>query len=512
MKKLLITALWLVLIIMVNAQIPSQQPYTVEPPPNPNITKVEVAIGITDPGIGNGTVLNIPTPDVELTLPTTINFSGLTAGSKNIYVRSRDALGRWSLTNIKLLQVGNFYDYALPANDAPNITKVEVAIGITDPGIGFGTALNIPTPEVDLTLPTTINFGGLTAGSKNIYIRSRDVLGRWSLSNIKLLQVGNFYDYAFPANDAPNITKVEVAIGTTDPGFGNGTALNLPTPDVDLTLPTTINFGGLTAGSKNVFIRSRDVLGRWSLSNIKLLQVGNFYDYAFPVNDAPNIIKTEYYVGTTDPNFGNGTLLPLPTGTDVSTGLINVVIPVLPDGNQTFYTRSRDALGRWSLTNFKQFRVGLPSYSPPASTAPLLANLEYYIDNDPGFGNGTAITFAAGTDVQLTNIPVSLAASLSVGTHIFHIRSKQNPWSLDNAASFDVGPALTLNWTGNVSTTWENPANWGEGIVPTATSIVIIPIGKIRYPIVNVNTSIKSLKLEHSTSVIVKTGIAFQIK
>ncbi|MBL0358639.1 MAG: FG-GAP repeat protein [Chitinophagaceae bacterium] len=70
---------------------------------------------------------------------------------------------------------------------------------------------------------------------------------------------------------------------------------------------------------------------------------------------------------------------------------------------------------------------------------------------------------------------------------------------------------VTYNWTGNVSTVWENPANWSSNVVPISTSAVIIPAGRPRYPTVNATTSIKSLSLAPGTSTTTATGVTLNI-
>ncbi|MDD4308968.1 MAG: hypothetical protein PHO32_01175 [Candidatus Cloacimonetes bacterium] len=40
-------------------------------------------------------------------------------------------------------------------------------------------------------------------------------------------------------------------------------------------------------------------------------------------------------------------------------------------------------------------------------------------------------------------------------------------------------------WTGNVDTNWSNAGNWATGVVPTASSDVVIPTGVTRYPVIN---------------------------
>ncbi len=62
-----------------------------------------------------------------------------------------------------------------------------------------------------------------------------------------------------------------------------------------------------------------------------------------------------------------------------------------------------------------------------------LQRVEYYIDNDPGFGKGTAVTLNGGTD--LSNISVNInPANLSQGLHTFTVRARDTSgnWSLNS--------------------------------------------------------------------------------
>lgn len=60
-------------------------------------------------------------------------------------------------------------------------------------------------------------------------------------------------------------------------------------------------------------------------------------------------------------------------------------------------------------------------------------------------------------------------------------------------------PAATT-WTGAISTAWEEAGNWSNG-VPGTTTAVTIPGGMPRYPVVSVNTSIKSISIQSNASV-----------
>ncbi|MBL7746952.1 MAG: hypothetical protein JNM19_05955 [Chitinophagaceae bacterium] len=79
----------------------------------------------------------------------------------------------------------------------------------------------------------------------------------------------------------------------------------------------------------------------------------------------------------------------------------------------------------------------------------------------------------------------------------------------------DYSPVFTLrfgvNWEGNVSNAWEDPANWSCNIVPTNITDVIIPAGKPIYPQISSNTTIASLAMLPGSSVIVNPGIAVTI-
>ncbi|MES2774926.1 MAG: fibronectin type III domain-containing protein [Bacteroidota bacterium] len=69
-----------------------------------------------------------------------------------------------------------------------------------------------------------------------------------------------------------------------------------------------------------------------------------------------------------------------------------------------------------------------------------------------------------------------------------------------------VSAPLTTTWTGNLNTAWEDAGNWSDG-VPGITTAVTIPAAMPRYPIINTNTSIKSLSAAPGASVTVAIGV-----
>ena len=77
------------------------------------------------------------------------------------------------------------------------------------------------------------------------------------------------------------------------------------------------------------------------------------------------------------------------------------------------------------------------------STAQDLQRGEYYLDVDPGFGNGTPITFPLANEIDL-QLPVDVSA-LSPGGHVLGIRmlDTDGNWSLTNRRFFMVSSMAT---------------------------------------------------------------------
>jgi hypothetical protein len=68
-----------------------------------------------------------------------------------------------------------------------------------------------------------------------------------------------------------------------------------------------------------------------------------------------------------------------------------------------------------------------------------------------------------------------------------------------------------MKWNGNSNNAWGNAANWDCGVVPGINSIVIIPGGLLRYPIIFISTEIKSIELQSGSSITVVPGVLFKL-
>ncbi|MDZ7897229.1 MAG: hypothetical protein U5N85_04270, partial [Arcicella sp.] len=146
--------------------------------------------------------------------------------------------------------------------------------------------------------------------------------------------------------------------------------------------------------------------------------------FAISVN-AQNINKIEYFIDA-DPGYAAGTDVPITAATTVTTNF-NVSLSAVTDGFHTLSIRARDANNQWSVVGIRPFyKETLAS----GSTPPNITQLEYFIDADPGYGSGTAVTITAGSPVT-TTFTASLV-SVSDGFHTLSIRAKDanNRWSV----------------------------------------------------------------------------------
>ena len=237
-----------------------------------------------------------------------------------------------------------------------------------------------------------------------------------------------------------NIAKAEYYLDN-DPGFGNGT--NIPiTASTDIySQAFSVDISGLSNGIHYLHARAIDAEGNWSLNNTAIFYKGNALGGGSPASQA-NIVQAEYYLDT-DPGFGSGTVIAITPGTDISAQAFSVDISGLTNGIHYLHARARDANGNWSLNNTAIFYKGNPlgGGSPPA-----LANIikaEYYLDTDPGFGNGTAIAITPGTDISGLSFSVDISG-LTNGIHYLHSRAidANGNWSLNNTAIFYKGNPL----------------------------------------------------------------------
>lgn len=238
---------------------------------------------------------------------------------------------------------------------------------------------------------------------------------------ISLLFASLFFVFA---GQAQNITKVEYYFDS-DPGFGLGTDVPVTaSPNIE-TLNFDVDISSLSQGFHTLFARAKDGNGVWSFTHSKA-----FYKYV--ANALPaNITKIEYFFDT-DPGFGNGTSIPFSPGTHINNLNHTISIAALQNGFHTLCVRAMNESGVWSTAHVTSFFK--ETYVP---VTPNVVALEYFFDQDPGYGQGTSIPVTAGENVEVNDYFISLNG-VSNGFHSITVRSKDSfgKWSTAVSRSF----------------------------------------------------------------------------
>ncbi len=316
-----------------------------------------------------------------------------------------------------------------------NITRVEYYIDI-DPGFGNAAALSVSSAADISNANIAINPATLAEGVHRLYVRAQNANGQWSMTNTWLFYKPYAGTGTLPAPVTYNITKVEYYIDT-DPGYGNATPLNI-TPGTniqDAVIP--VNPAPLVEGVHRLYVRAQNESGTWSMVNT-LLFYKPYSGTSIPaLPPVPDITRIEYYIDT-DPGAGNATPLPASPGTDLQDLVIAINPADIGNGVHRLYVRSQNATGGWSMVNnwlfYKPYGAsGVPILAPPAN----ITRIEYYVDNDPGPGQATAMTITPGTQFQDLVISIDPAA-VREGVHRLYVRAQDanNAWSMVNTWLF----------------------------------------------------------------------------
>jgi Secretion system C-terminal sorting domain len=365
------------------------------------ITAAEFFID-TDPGVGNGTAI-IPAPSgANPTFVASVPTTSLTNGFHFVGIRIKDNVGKWGL-----FETRGFY-ISSSATNVSNIAAAEFFID-ADPGVGNATAIT-PSPSgatsnFVATIPTT----SLTNGFHFVAIRTKDATGKWGLFENRGLFISN------STTNANNIAAAEFFIDN-DPGVGNGTAITPSPSGATTTFITTIPTTALASGFHFVAIRTKDATGKWGVFENRGFFISN------STTNVSNIAAAEFFIDN-DPGVGNGIAIsPSPSGA-TATFIASVPTTSLASGFHFVAIRTKDATGKWGLFENRGFYISTQTANSAGMTA-----AEYFIDTDPGVGNGTAFTIPAGQSFN-QNFVLPIPSGTANGNHFIGIRVK-NEWGL----------------------------------------------------------------------------------
>jgi hypothetical protein len=144
------------------------------------------------------------------------------------------------------------------STSAQNISRIEYFFN-TDPGFGQATAIAGFTPSANVAgFPVSIDLSSVSDGVNTLYMRSKDSDGKWSITNLIPFVKVDVNSY--------NIARAEYFLNT-DPGFGKATPVTLPSSTDISKQAITLNIESAPLGINNLYIRTEDSNGSWSLTN-----------------------------------------------------------------------------------------------------------------------------------------------------------------------------------------------------------------------------------------------------
>jgi gliding motility-associated-like protein len=148
-----------------------------------------------------------------------------------------------------------------------------------------------------------------------------------------------------------------------------------------------------------------------------------------------DIVAAEYFFDS-DPGIGAATALPAFTTNPNLDVTFLAASSGLSEGMHILGIRVQDNTTTWSIPLF------LPVYI--LAKNPTLDGAEYFFDTDPGFGNATPITIAAGATIDVTFAANS--AALSVGMHALAVRTRNanGDWDIPVYTPFYIDQSRTI--------------------------------------------------------------------
>lgn len=233
----------------------------------------------------------------------------------------------------------------------------------------------------------------------------------------------------------------------SDPGYGNGTQFDAQVGDNTFTIPLT----GVVPGAHLISVRAQKADGQWSATVTNPLYISN--EQLF--------IAAEYFIDE-DPGQNKATPIPNAVGKTLT---FNVPTTGLSYGLHSLSIRVQAPGGQWSDVMTEPFIV---------AKSALIAGglLEYFIDADPGFGNGEQVEVS--DDETIIFIPT---ANITPGAHLISVRTRDNDghWSATVTNPLYVSEPIEI-----LSAEYFVDTDPGEGM---ATSVTVPDNGNISFSV-----------------------------
>lgn len=312
---------------------------------------------------------------------------------------------------------------------AQNITAAEYFFD-TDQGVGMGTPITTGAPAPSVVFSTSISIASLDPGFHSLAIRARDANGKWGLMERSTVYI---------SSGASNVTPIVAAefFFDHDPGVGNGTGLGVSMPGNIVQFSAVIPTASLQPGFHHLVIRTKNNSGQWGFFESR-----GFYIFSQPVAVQP-VTAAEYFIDN-DPGPGNGTAVNIGGSGNTVSFLASVPTTTLTGGFHTISIRAKTADGRWGLMDTRGFYI----HPVRGNMSPVTA-AEYFLDADPGTGNGSPLTITTPGNTVSQNFLINIPVSTPTGQHrlVIRVRDAAGNWGLYEQVEINVsGFPLPLNW------------------------------------------------------------------
>ena len=139
------------------------------------------------------------------------------------------------------------------------------------------------------------------------------------------------------------------------------------------------------------------------------------------------------------------------------------------------------------------------------NAAAFSGNMQWQADTGAGFANISDGAQYTGTNTNSLTIMSPASNMTGYKYRCVYTGSYTNTFSQEF-----VLKNISI-WAGQVSTAWEDPANWSCGILPDENTDVIVKEGAPNYPVINSNAICRSISATVNTSILIKTGFTLLV-
>jgi len=465
-----------------------------------------VADGAGEPAMNtDGAGVACTTDETTITNPT-----GLNAGSKDIYIKVKDASG--NVSAVLKIDIAAYVapDITAPSLIAGDVTRTSdiagtvkftsneageyyyaiVADGAGEPTINTdGAGVACTTVETTITNPT-----GLNAGAKDIYIKVKDAAD--NVSAVLKIDIAAYVapDITAPSLIAGDVTRTSdiagtvkftsneagqyyyaiVADGAGEPTINtDGAGVACTTVETTITNPT-----GLTAGSKDIYIKVKD-----ASDNVSAVLKIDIAAYVAPDITAPSLIAGDvtrtsdiagtvkftsneagqYYYGVVADGAGEPAMNTDGAGVACTTAQTTITNPAgLTAGAKDIYIKVKDAAGNVSAV----LKIDIAAYVAPDITAPSLiagavtrtsdtAGTVKFTSNEAGSyyyaivadvaGAPSIDTTGVGTACTTAETTITNPTGLTAGAKDIYIKVKDKKGNVSSAIKIDIAAYVVTN-------------------------------------------------------------------